>query len=245
MTIFQLALILIVAKVAGEICIRYFKIPAVLGELSIGILIGPYLLGGVAIGSLGPLFENPSHGIINPLSVVPQEIYFLGQIAAIILLFTAGLETNLRLFVQYAKPACLVALGGVGIPFVLGVSATVAMGYAESAFDPLALFIGSVMTATSVGITARVLSDLGHLDGPLGATIIGAAGIDDVLGILVLTIVIGISETGSLSLSDVAMIAGKSIGFWIILTGVLLAASGLIFRVISGFQLPGSTLVLA
>ncbi|MQF83099.1 cation:proton antiporter [SAR202 cluster bacterium AD-802-E10_MRT_200m] len=243
--IFQLALILIVAKIAGEICIRFLKIPAVLGELTIGILISPYLLGGVSFGSFGPIFENAAHESLNPLSVVPQELYFLGQIAAIILLFHAGLETNLRLFIQYAKPACLVALGGVGIPFLLGDIATVAMGYADNVFDPLALFVGSVMTATSVGITARVLSDLGRLDGPLGATIIGAAVIDDVLGILVLTIVVGMHGSGSLSLSDVAIIAGKSVGFWIILTGVLLATSGIIFRVISGFRLPGSALVLA
>ena len=243
--VLQLALILVAAKVAGEVCERYLKVPPVLGELGVGIVIGPYALGGVHLGSLGPVFELPKDVLENPLSAVSQEIYVIAQVAAVVLLFSAGLETNLKQFLRYARPASLVAVGGIALPFAFGVLATVALGFADNLDDPEALFMGAVMTATSVGITARVLSDLRRLDTPEGVTIIGAAVIDDVLGILVLTIAVGIADTGETSLREVGIVAGKAIGFWLALTGVLLLASRWIFRLLKGFRVSGAALALA
>ena len=100
--VFQLALILLAAKIGGEICIRYLRVPPVLGELVVGIIIGPFALGAVVVGGLGPLFPIPSSdhgGGAIPLS---PELYSIATVASIILLFAAGIETNLRQFLKYA-----------------------------------------------------------------------------------------------------------------------------------------------
>ena len=178
--VFQLSIILIAAKVGGEICQRYLKIPPVLGELSAGIAIGPFALGGIAIGGLDPLFAShavPGHGHTSiPVSI---ELFSVSQIAAVVLLFVAGLETDLKQFVRYAAPATVVALGGIVFPFVFGFGATVLLKPGGLDGDPLlysALFMGAVMTATSVGITARVLGDQQKLDSPEGVTVLAVLG---------------------------------------------------------------------
>ena len=131
------------------------------------------------------------------------------------------------------------------LPFTLGVVATVLVGGADGFGDPLALFMGAILTATSVGITARVLADLGRLNTPEGVTIIGGAVIDDVLGILILTVVVGIADTGGASLGQVAQVAGKAIGFWVALTGITLIAAKWIYRVLGAFRVAGAPLALA
>jgi Kef-type K+ transport system membrane component KefB len=243
--ILQLSIILIAAKFSGEFCERFLKIPPVLGELAAGIIIGPYALGGMSIGSLGPIFALKESVGVNPLSNIPQEIWVIGQIAAVILLFVAGLETDLKQFLRYIGPALLVALGGVVLPFALGVSSVVLIGDVDRFSDPQALFMGALMTATSVGITARVLADLGKLNTPEGVTIIGSAVIDDVLGILILSIVVGITESGGTSAGEIARIASIAIGFWVTLTGIMLLTATRLFRFISGFRVSGAPLVLA
>ena len=243
--ILQIAVILLAAKISGEICDRYLRVPSVLGELGAGLLIGPFALGGIQIGGFGPLFDVAHLNSTNILEAIPSEIYFLAQLASVVLLFGAGLETDLKQFMRYAGPATVIALGGVVFPFVFGVVATVSLGYAPDFTSPVALFIGALMTATSVGITARVLADLHQLSSPEGVTIIGAAVIDDILGILILTIVIGVSGTEEPSLGKLGLIAGKALGFWVLLTGILLLLSKKIFRVIDWFRIPGAPIVLA
>ncbi|MBI2171314.1 MAG: cation:proton antiporter [Chloroflexi bacterium] len=244
--VLQLAIILVAAKVGGEVCLRLLKVPPVLGELAVGVLIGPFALGAIEVGSLGALFPKPQAyleaGAGIPLS---HELYAFAQVASIVLLFTAGLETDLKLFLRYAGPATLVALGGVALPFAFGVGATVLMGFASSWMDPAALFMGAVMTATSVGITARVLSDLGRMDTPEGVTVVGAAVVDDVLGILVLTVVVGVSAAGGVSAAKVALIGGKAIGFWVALTGLGILASRPISRLMGAFRVAGAEIALA
>jgi Kef-type K+ transport system membrane component KefB len=243
---YQLALILVAAKLGGELCIRYFKVPPVLGELLAGVLIGPFALGGIdliGIGHIFPVplgFEEGGGGI--PLSI---ELYSFGQIAAVVLLFAAGLETNLKQFLRFAGPASAVAIGGVLLPFVLGVGATILFGFADGIGDPRALFIGAILTATSVGITARVLSDLNVMASPEGVTVLAAAVVDDVLGILVLTIVVAMNATGSISLTDVMVIGGKAVGFWfgLMIVGIILAKT--ISRLLESFRVPGADIALA
>ncbi|MBM3946931.1 MAG: cation:proton antiporter, partial [SAR202 cluster bacterium] len=242
--VFQLAIILLAAKLAGEVCQRYLKIPPVLGELVAGIIIGPHLLGGTHLGPVGPLFEVAEH-LEDPLAVVPRELYAIAQVGSVVLLFFAGLETDLRQFLRYVGPASIVAAGGVIVPFVLGAAATVAFGFAEGFGSPEALFMGAVMTATSVGITARVLGDLRQMGSPEGVTILGAAVVDDVLGILVLTIVVGIAATGHISIGEVGVVAAKAVGFWLALTGLGIAVARHISRVIMGFQSDGAMVALS
>ena len=244
--VFQLAFILAAAKVGGEICQRFLKIPPVLGELVVGIIIGPFALGQIDVPGLGPLFEAPHNGGAIPVSL---ELYSVSQIAAVVLLFTAGLETDLKQFLRYAGPATAVAIGGVVFPFLFGVGATYLFKPGGLEGDPLlhsALFVGAVMTATSVGITARVLNDINQLDSPEGVTILAAAVVDDVLGILVLTIILGLSEPdNSANIGSVALVGVKAIGFWLTLMvgGILFAKY--ISAALGSFRGAGSGIALA
>ena len=223
----QLSVILAAAKIAGELATRFLKVPAVLAELGVGVAIGPFALGGLSYFGVGPLFPLPLvDGKPAPIPV-GNELYALAQIGSVVLLFAIGLETNLKQFIRYAGPATAVAIGGVVLPFGLGVGATVLMGFDGGGgwSSPQALFMGAIMTATSVGITARVLADLHRLDDPEGVTIIAAAVVDDVLGILVLTVVVGISTTDTFTIGSVGWVSFKAIGFCVALTavGILLA----------------------
>ncbi len=241
--LFQLAIILLAAKLAGEACVRYLKITPVLGELVAGIIIGPFALGGLLLGDIGPLFPKPQAlseaGVGIPLS---RELYSVAQIGAVVLLFAAGLETNLRLFLRYAAPASVVALGGVVIPFALGAWGTVLLGFADGFADPKALFMGAILTATSVGITVRVLNDMGRLESPEGVTVIGAAVVDDVFGILALTVVLGISASGNVSPSEVGLIGARAVGFWLGLLGLVLLVSRPLSRAVDSFRVPGAVI---
>ena len=219
-----------------------------LGELGAGILIGPFALGGVDIPGLGPLFEDlhsaasGTEGFTLPIS---DSLWSLAQIGAIILLFTAGLETNLRQFLRYAGPASIVAVGGSVVPFILGVAVTVAFGYADGFGDPKALFVGAIFTATSIGISVRVLGDLRRLDTAEGVTILAAAVLDDVLGILILTVVLGIAIEGEFSASSTGLIALKTIGFWVALTGLGVLLSKRISDLFGRFRVSGAAMGLA
>ena len=243
--IFQLAVILFAAKLGGELSERYLKVPAVIGELSVGIIIGPFALGGVDILGLGSLFEPIAAGVEGFAIPVSDSLWSIAQVGSIILLFMAGLETDLRQFLKYSGPASLVALGGLVLPFILGAAVTVALGFAESFTDPKALFIGAISTATSIGITVRVLGDLRRLDTPEGVTILAAAVLDDVVGIIILTIVIGIGARGEFSISSTGLIALKTLGFWLGLTAVGILLSKRISRTIDQFRVSGAAVGLA
>lgn len=237
----MLSVILIAAKIGGEVATRYLKIPAVLGELGAGIIISPHLLGGIDFfGVVGPVFhlvgteaEVHHDDVSFPL---PTSIRFVGQIAAILLLFEAGLETNRAAFMRALRPASAVAVGGVVVPFALGVLVTVWLGFGS--FGSLAeinqpLFVGTILTATSIGITARVLAELRQLDSAEGLTVIAAAVIDDVLGIIMLAIVVGLHAESELSLSSVGTIFLRAAGFWLglMIVGSLLARYIAIFAI--------------
>ena len=248
--VLQLSIILIAAKVGGEICQRYLNIPPVLGELTAGIVIGPFALGGIAIGGLEPLFalhSTSGHGAAAiPVSI---ELFSVSQIAAVVLLFVAGLETDLKQFARYAAPASVVAIGGILFPFVFGAGATLLLKPGGLEGDPLlysALFMGAVMTATSVGITARVLGDQQKLDSPEGVTVLAAAVVDDVLGILVLTVVAGLSlPSADVSTSGIAIVGAKAVGFWIVLMAVGITCSKYISVAIGVFRVSGGSICLA
>jgi Kef-type K+ transport system membrane component KefB len=239
----QLGVIILVAKIAGELTERYLKQPSVLGELVAGMIIGPYALGGMihipgTHGALFPLHEGAS----IPVSI---ELWALAQIAAVILLFVAGLETDLQNFIKYAGPATVIAIGGVVFPFVLGQWATVFFGFADGYMDGRALFMGAIMVATSVGITARVLSDIHKLDTPEGVTILGAAVVDDVIGILVLAVVIGLARTGEFNWGSAGWTFGKAVGFYLTFMVVGLAIAKYIAAGLDWFKSRGATVALA
>jgi Kef-type K+ transport system membrane component KefB len=243
--ILLLSVILVAAKVGGEISERYLKIPPVLGELGAGILISPFLLGGIHWFGGGAIFELPHDG--GGLPVEPQ-LFFIAQLAAVVLLFEAGLETNREQFMKYVRPATAVAAGGVILPFLMGFGATVLLGFASmdsiEAMIP-ALFVGAIMTATSVGITARVLADIRRLDSPEGVTVLAGAVVDDVLGIIILAIVVGISEEGEVTAGSIGLIFLKAVGFWLGLLVLGSLVANKISKVVLWFKSAGGALVLA
>jgi len=188
----------------------------VLGELIAGMVIGPYALGSINLpffGKLFPIAEQVGEQV-SALPVSP-ELYVFAQIGAVILLFLVGLETDAKMFMKYGLKALGIAMGGVILPFFLGAWGTVMFGFADHIFAGTAMFMGAIMVATSVGITARVLSDIYKLDTSEGVSILAAAVIDDVLGILVLALVISLAGTegGSVSLAQLGLIGLKAIGF--------------------------------
>jgi len=241
----QLGVILLVAKLFGELFERYLKQSAVLGELVGGMLIGPYALGHLIRlpGMHEPLFAIP-HGHAGGIPLSP-ELWGVAQLAAVLLLFGAGLETDFSLFLRFGVPAFVVGMGGVIFPFLFGVVLTVMFGYADNLMHPSALFMGAVMTATSVGITARVLSELGRLGTPEGVTVLAAAVIDDVLGIIVLAIVTSIVQVGQVDALKLGGIAVKAFGFWLVLTGVLVALAPMLAKFLRRFKSEGAFIGLA
>ncbi len=241
----QLGFMLLVAKLFGELFERYLKQSPVLGELVGGMLIGPYAFGHLIRlpGMHEPLFALP-HGHSGGIPLSP-ELWGVAQLAAVLLLFGAGLETDFSLFLRFGLPAFVVAIGGVILPFFFGVFLTIAFGYANSIMHPSALFMGAVMTATSVGITARVLSELGRLGTPEGVTILAAAVIDDVLGIIVLAIVTSIVQVGEVDAGQLTFIAVKAFGFWLLLTGILVAVAPFLVKVLRRFKGEGALIGLA
>ncbi len=243
--ILLLSVILVAAKVGGEVSERYLKIPPVLGELGAGILISPFLLGGIHWFGGGALFEVAHDG--SGLPVEPQ-LFFVAQLAAVVLLFEAGLETDKEQFIRYVKPASVVAAGGVILPFAMGFAATVMLGFAsmDSITEMIpALFVGAIMTATSVGITARVLADIRRLDSPEGVTVLAGAVVDDVLGIIILAIVVGIAEEGSVTAGSIGVIFLKAVGFWLGLMFLGSLVSNYISKFVLWFKSAGAALVLA
>jgi len=188
----DLAIIIIAAKFCGIVA-RKCKAPQVVGEILAGLIIGPSILGFV------------------------QQTDFLTQMAeigVILLMFSAGLETDLKQLIKVGPKATAIACAGVFVPLVGGT--LLYMGFygaspwgSENFYK--AVFIGTIMTATSVSITVQSLKEMGKLSGELGTTIVSAAIIDDVIGIIVLTVVIGFKDpnqkVGSVLLSTALFFA--------------------------------------
>ena len=238
----QVGIVLLAAKIGAEVFERWLKQPAVLGELIAGVAIGPFALGSIDWPGVGRLFGVATAGGDIP---IPLPLWVFAELAAVILLFVVGLETDFTSFVRFGPTAVVVAIGGVIVPFALGDVAAVASGLAPSYLSPPALFVGAALTATSVGVTARVLADIGRLDTPEGITILGAAVFDDVIGILVLAVVVAIAQGGGVSPLDVGLIGGKALGAWIVLTTILVLAADRIAGLLGAFRSTGAALALA
>ena len=175
---------------------------------------------------------------------VSPELYAFAQIASIILLFASGLETDLSLFIKYSLSGGIIGIGGVVISFFFGAACAMfilpVLGIECSGlFDIKCLFLGIMSTATSVGITARILSDRKKMDSPEGVTILAAAVFDDVLGIVLLAIVMGIVSalgTGkALSGGAIGFIALKAFGIWLLATVAFILLSKKIARFVRLF----------
>ncbi|MBN2208951.1 MAG: cation:proton antiporter [Candidatus Coatesbacteria bacterium] len=207
-TFLRIALVLLAAKVFSSL-IKLIKQPPVLGELLAGVLLGNLPLLGVNV--LQPLGDDP-------------VIDFLARLGVVVLLFQIGLKSDIREMKSVGVRAFLVACIGVAVPFVLG---TVVLGPLLLKGSPAgaSLFLGAALTATSVGITARIFGDLNRLDSPEAQIVLGAAVIDDVLGLIILAVVSAIATAGAVSYGAIGFITGKAVAFFAgsIIIGLIIA----------------------
>ena len=195
-----LAAILVAAKLLGELAERIGQ-PAVLGELVAGVLLGSSVLGIV-----------PHDGLAGQLAHV------LAELGVLLLLFEIGLETDLREMFRVGPASLAVAVVGVVVPFGLGYAywAYVPHPAASGDLTTSAIFVGATLTATSVGITARVLSDLHQMGTQEARVIIGAAVIDDVLGLVILSVVSGVAAGAAVSVLGILRTLGVAVGFLVV-----------------------------
>ncbi|MEL7051177.1 MAG: cation:proton antiporter [Cyanobacteria bacterium J06588_5] len=210
-----LAVVYTASKLGGELSKR-LNLPPVLGELLGGVVVGVSVLHLLVFPESGAIAE--SSGIVSLLqqlgnldSEAIQQIFYsqsgvisvLAELGVIILLFEIGLESDLRELGKVGYQAAVVAVMGVVIPFVLGTVGLVMLFH-----TPIipAIFAGAALTATSIGITSKVLSELGQLKSTEGQIIVGAAVIDDVLGIIVLAVVASLAKTGEVDLLNVTFL---------------------------------------
>ena len=191
-----LALILMSARLFAPLAQR-IGFPAVLGELLLGVVLGNLALVGIG------LFDTIAR---DPI------IIFIAELGVIVLLLQIGLETRLADLVKVGARATAVGSVGIVIPFVLGafvVGPLLLPGQAHNTY----LFLGATLAATSVGITGRVFRDLGKLNTPAARIVLGAAVIDDVLGLVILAVVTSLVQAGTVSVGEVALIIAKAVGF--------------------------------
>ncbi|MEL7084497.1 MAG: cation:proton antiporter [Cyanobacteria bacterium P01_A01_bin.3] len=199
------------AQIFGEMSVR-IGLPAVLGELIAGLVIGVsgmHLLvledGGLVAESsiqVVQLMSGASTDTVREIFAGPVKIIFerYADIGVGILLFAIGLEADLKELIRVGPQAAAVAVAGVFLPFVMGF---LGLTYIFHVSAIPAMFAGAALTATSIGITSRILQDMGVLGSREGQTILGAAVLDDILGIAILAVVVGIAEHGTVEVSSI------------------------------------------
>jgi Kef-type K+ transport system membrane component KefB len=212
--IISLSILLFSAKVFAEIFQR-IKLPVVLGELLAGIMVGPYALGGL------PLFDG------GPLVVLDETVKHIGELSAIVILFVAGLEITPREFLRGGAASFTVGAIGVVIPFFVGFG--VFSLYGLNAFETL--LIATALTATSIAISIQVLTELGKMQSKEARLILGAAIVDDILAIAVLSVVVTMVQSGNITLDimEITLLILKILGLFAVL---LIAAIFLVPRIL-------------
>jgi Kef-type K+ transport system membrane component KefB len=248
----SLVMIYFASKLGGELCSR-IGLPAVLGELVGGVIIGVSAFKFLVFpeGGLGAedsliiqLLQNTANltpgteeAVFHSMSEV---ISVLSELGVIILLFEIGLESDLKELIRVGPSAAIVAVVGVAVPFILGT-----LGLLYIFHLPLvpSVFAGAALTATSIGITAKVLAELGKLSSEEGQIIIGAAVLDDILGIIVLAVVASLAKTGEVQVSQIVYLIITAATFLIgtILLGRLI--SPWIVSMVDGMRTRGSILI--
>jgi Kef-type K+ transport system membrane component KefB len=213
LTFLWLAILFVLSKLGT--LIEKIGQPSVLGEIIVGVILGN-------LGLLGIHWFDPA--------ATNQYLLFLAEFGVVLLLFRIGLESNIKEMSKVGAQAFAVAIIGVVLPFLAGTYAVGELFFADASF-PTKLFIGAAMTATSVGITARVFQDLGKLQTKEAKIVLGAAVIDDIMGLLILAIVSSIAASGSLAAADIAILSAKAIGFLV----AAIAIGQLVAPLIGGF----------
>src|SRR5262249_49178343 len=183
----QLLVIFVWAKIFGEL-FEQLGLPAVLGEVLAGVLLGPHL---------------------THLVVPSDAITSIAELGAIFLLFTVGLETHPKELIKVGGRAVGVAAGGIVAPFVLGFTYMMLRGHQAHE----ATFVAAAMVATSVGITARVMGDMRVMNSRPARIILGAAVFDDILGMILLAVVVGLASSDGVNWWQLGVLMAESLGF--------------------------------
>ncbi len=217
----SLVVIYLASKVGGEVCAR-INFPPVLGELVGGVVVGISVLhllvfseGAVSEPSVLTTFIQQTAGMDGTVasvvaSTASEVISVLSEIGVMILLFEIGLESDLQGLLKVGPQAAVVAIVGVVAPFTAGTLGLVTLFHVD--LVP-AIFSGAALTATSIGITAKVLAEIQRLTSREGQIIIGAAVLDDILGIIVLAVVASLAKTGTVEVSHVIYLILSSVVF--------------------------------
>jgi Kef-type K+ transport system membrane component KefB len=200
--VISLAVLLFSAKLFAELFHR-LRMPIVLGELLAGIIVGPFALGGL------PIFSG------EPLVVLDETVRHIGEIAAIVILFIAGLEITPREFLKGGAASFTVGSLGVIVPFFVGfyVFLTSGLEAIES------MLVATALTATSIAITIQVLTELGKMQTKEARLILGAAIVDDILAIAALSVVTTMVQTGNMTpaIMDIVFLVLKILGLFAVL----------------------------
>jgi Kef-type K+ transport system membrane component KefB len=250
----SLVVVYLASKLGGEICAR-INLPTVLGELVGGVIIGVSALHllifpGSAIEASASQIMQLLQGTttLDPAALAvtfnaqSEVISTLAELGVVILLFEIGLESDLKALIQVGIQAAVVAVVGVTVPFVLGTAGLMLLF--QVPVIP-AIFAGAALTATSIGITAKVLAELQRLSSREGQIIIGAAVLDDVLGIIVLAVVGGLVKTGEVQVSNIVYLVISAAAF--LIGGILLGrlVSPALVGLIDRMQTRGSLLLVS
>jgi Kef-type K+ transport system membrane component KefB len=200
--IISLSILLFSAKVFAEVFQR-MKLPVVLGELLAGIMVGPYALGGL------PLFDG------GPLVALDETVKNMGELSAIVILFVAGLEITPREFLRGGAASFTVGALGVMVPFFVGFG--VFSVYGSNSFETL--LIATALTATSIAISIQVLTELGKMQSKEARLILGAAIVDDILAIAVLSVVVTMVQSGNITpdIVEITFLILKILGLFAVL----------------------------
>ncbi len=207
--------ILLVAAIAGGLLIKRFGYPVALGELLVGVILGP--------------------SVFNLISD-QATISVFAELGAIILLFYIGLETEIGDLRKQLVPSISVGVLGALVPLALCYYTAISLGISNDE----ALFLGVVFTATSIGITIRLLKDMGKLCNPVGLTVLGAGIVDDVVAVILLSVVLSILS-GGVNTFDIGLVVVKAIIFWAI---TILIGSKVIVRIIDKLRIDDEYLIL-
>ncbi len=229
---FVFALMLVVGKFSGELFERIGQ-PAVLGELLAGVLLGGSLLGIIPT---------------SPDDALTHIIEIFAEIGVVILLFEIGLETDLKQMFRVGRGAMSIALVGIALPMLGGILFWVFFGRSEYTLvdtTTTAIFLGATLTATSVGITARVLQDLRVMHSIESRLIIGAAVIDDVLGLVLLGLVSSLAAGHAVTVLGVSRSLGTAIGFLAVAIAIGLAVATKVFDLVDRMRVRGFLLAAA
>lgn len=199
-------LIILLAAGVGRLFSKWFGQSVILGELVFGAILGSF----VAFSFEGGISHEPLFSVIEISD--PETVFHLADIGILFLLFSIGLDLDLERFKELALPAGEVAVSGVILPFALGYGVAILFG-----FSPLVgSFLGASLVATSVGISASLLREAGELQTRLGTLIMGSAVADDVLGIIIMSVLFSFATTGSLPLIHTVLLVVLAVLFFVI-----------------------------